>query len=64
MVVLGSRALGPWESYVLGDVSLDVVGRAKGPVVLVREEAGVRNHRATNPWTARRPPPKRGSSPA
>ncbi|MFG2826823.1 universal stress protein [Streptomyces sp. NPDC048434] len=37
MVVLGSRALGPWESYVLGDVSLNVVGRAKGPVVLVRE---------------------------
>ncbi|SED42114.1 Nucleotide-binding universal stress protein, UspA family [Streptomyces sp. 2224.1] len=40
MVVLGSRALGPWESYVLGDVSLNVVGRAKGPVVLVREEGG------------------------
>ncbi|AZS70111.1 stress-inducible protein [Streptomyces lydicus] len=36
MVVLGSRALGTWESYVLGDVSLNVVGRAEGPVVLVR----------------------------
>ncbi|MEU6329830.1 universal stress protein [Streptomyces sp. NPDC047049] len=48
MVVLGSRALGPWESYVLGDVSLNVVGRAKGPVVLVREEGG------------RRKPPRHG----
>lgn len=36
MIVLGSRALGMWESFVLGDVSLDVVGRAEGPVVLVR----------------------------
>lgn len=36
MVVLGSRALAPWESFVLGDVSLDVVGQAEGPVVLVR----------------------------
>ncbi|BCK73375.1 hypothetical protein Srufu_073280 [Streptomyces libani subsp. rufus] len=36
MVVLGSRALGTWQSYVLGDVSLNVVGGAKGPVVLVR----------------------------
>ncbi|WP_432144504.1 universal stress protein [Streptomyces sp. bgisy084] len=36
MLVLGSRALGTWESYVLGDVSLNVVGGAKGPVVLVR----------------------------
>ncbi|MFG2205705.1 universal stress protein [Streptomyces sp. NPDC048638] len=36
MLVLGSRAVGAWESYVLGDVSLDVVGRAEGPVVLVR----------------------------
>ncbi|MEU3989584.1 universal stress protein [Streptomyces platensis] len=36
MVVLGSRALTAWESYVLGDVSLDVVGRAEQPVVLVR----------------------------
>ncbi|MFE1172872.1 universal stress protein [Streptomyces sp. NPDC058773] len=44
MVVLGSRGLGTWESYVLGDVSLNVVGRAEGPVVLVRE-AG----RATTP---------------
>ncbi|KPC61820.1 universal stress protein [Streptomyces chattanoogensis] len=39
MVVLGSRALAPWESYALGDVSLDVVGRAEGPVVLVRGES-------------------------
>ncbi|MGW7579017.1 universal stress protein [Streptomyces sp. NPDC054765] len=37
MLVLGSRALRPWESYVLGDVSLNVVGQAKGPVVLVRK---------------------------
>ncbi|MFE0376739.1 universal stress protein [Streptomyces inhibens] len=36
MVVLGSRALTAWESYVLGDVSLDVVGQAERPVVLVR----------------------------
>ncbi|MEV5480108.1 MULTISPECIES: universal stress protein [Streptomyces] len=36
MVVLGSRALGVWESFALGDVSLDVMGRADGPVVLVR----------------------------
>ncbi|MFF4948424.1 universal stress protein [Streptomyces chattanoogensis] len=39
MVVLGSRALAPLESYALGDVSLDVVGRAEGPVVLVRGES-------------------------
>lgn len=38
MVVLGSRALAPLASYALGDVSLDVVGRAEGPVVLVRGE--------------------------
>ncbi|MGI5255944.1 universal stress protein [Streptomyces angustmyceticus] len=36
MLALGSRALTAWESYVLGDVSLEVVGRAEGPVVLVR----------------------------
>ncbi|MFG2859217.1 universal stress protein [Streptomyces sioyaensis] len=36
MIVLGSRALSTWENYVLGDVSLHVVGRADGPVVLVR----------------------------
>ncbi|MFD8543158.1 universal stress protein [Streptomyces sp. NPDC059649] len=36
MVVLGTRALTAWESYVLGDVSLDVVGQAERPVVLVR----------------------------
>ncbi|MFF4604800.1 universal stress protein [Streptomyces sp. NPDC001339] len=42
MLVLGSRALGMWQSYAFGDTSLDVVGRAEGPVVLVREggEAG------------------------
>lgn len=55
MIVLGSRALGPWESYVLGDVSLNVVGRAKGPVVLVREEGG----RAKAP---RHEPPRHGPS--
>ncbi|MFF9481867.1 universal stress protein [Streptomyces sp. NPDC014733] len=37
MLVLGSRALMAWESYVLGDISLEVVGRAERPVVLVRE---------------------------
>ncbi|WP_327701009.1 universal stress protein [Streptomyces decoyicus] len=36
MIVLGSRALTAWESYVLGDVSVDVVGQAERPVVLVR----------------------------
>ncbi|MFD5393252.1 universal stress protein [Streptomyces sp. NPDC127097] len=36
MTVLGSRALGTLGSYVFGDVSLGVVGRADGPVVLVR----------------------------
>jgi len=36
MLALGSRALTAWESYVLGDISLEVVGRADGPVVLVR----------------------------
>ncbi|WP_329153906.1 universal stress protein [Streptomyces sp. NBC_01456] len=55
MLVLGSRALGAWESYVLGDVSLDVVGRARGPVVLVR--AG---DRAATPGHGRAP----GSAPA
>lgn len=46
LLVLGSRALGVWESYVLGDVSLDVVGRARGPVVLVRagERAATPGH--------------------
>ncbi|MGW7573325.1 universal stress protein [Streptomyces sp. NPDC054765] len=47
MLVLGSRALTAWESYVLGDVSLDVVGRAEGPVVLVR-----------GGWSANPPPPE------
>ncbi|KIZ16151.1 universal stress protein [Streptomyces natalensis] len=50
MLVLGSRALGAWESYVLGDISLDVVGRAEGPVVLVRAPG----HTAAAP--AERPP--------
>ncbi|MCF3143450.1 universal stress protein [Streptomyces platensis] len=36
MVVLGSRALTAWESFVLGDVSVDLVGQAERPVVLVR----------------------------
>ncbi|GAA2678921.1 universal stress protein [Streptomyces lunalinharesii] len=36
LLVLGSRALTTWESFVLGDVSLRVVARAPGPVVLVR----------------------------
>ncbi|MFI0786281.1 universal stress protein [Streptomyces lydicus] len=36
MLVLGSRALAPWESFALGDTSLAVVGRAEVPVVLVR----------------------------
>ncbi|MER7988119.1 universal stress protein [Streptomyces noursei] len=36
LLVLGSRALTTWESFVLGDVSLSVVARAPGPVVLVR----------------------------
>ncbi|MFF2809076.1 universal stress protein [Streptomyces sp. NPDC058000] len=36
LLVLGSRALSAWESFVLGDVSLSVVARAAGPVVLVR----------------------------
>jgi nucleotide-binding universal stress UspA family protein len=39
MTVLGSRGLGPGESYFLGDISMPVVGRAEGPVVLVRAEA-------------------------
>lgn len=47
MLALGSRALTAWESYVLGDVSLDVVGRAEGPVVLVR-----------GGWSANPPPPE------
>ena len=38
MVVLGSRALEPVESYFLGDVSVPVVARAERPVVLVRAE--------------------------
>jgi nucleotide-binding universal stress UspA family protein len=38
MVVLGSRGLGPVESYFLGDISMPVVARAEHPVVLVRAE--------------------------
>jgi len=40
MVVLGSRGLVPVQSYFLGDISMPVVGRAEGPVVLVRAETG------------------------
>ncbi|KUL34838.1 stress-inducible protein [Streptomyces sp. NRRL F-4489] len=40
LLVLGSRALSAWESFVLGDVGLSVVGRAEGPVVLVRAGGG------------------------
>ncbi|MFF3744283.1 universal stress protein [Streptomyces kronopolitis] len=47
MLALGSRALTAWESYVLGDVSLAVVGRAESPVVLVR-----------GGWSANPPPPE------
>lgn len=36
LVVLGSRALAPVQSFFLGDISMDVVSRAEGPVVLVR----------------------------
>jgi len=36
MVVLGSRGMGPVESYFLGDISMPVVARAEQPVVLVR----------------------------
>ncbi|MFF8309972.1 universal stress protein [Streptomyces lydicus] len=54
MVVLGSRALGTWESFLLGDVSLDVVSRAEGPVVLVRD-----GRRAAAPETDAAGPPQR-----
>ncbi|MEV5379338.1 universal stress protein [Streptomyces nondiastaticus] len=40
MVVLGSRDLERVESFFLGDVSLQVAGRAERPVVLVRSAAG------------------------
>ncbi|SFX58222.1 universal stress protein [Streptomyces atratus] len=40
MTVLGSRGLVPVESYFLGDISMPVVARADGPVVLVRAGAG------------------------
>ncbi|MFD8544472.1 universal stress protein [Streptomyces sp. NPDC059649] len=36
MLVLGSRGLGPAESFFLGDIAMDVVGRAERPVTLVR----------------------------
>ncbi|MEK2478647.1 MULTISPECIES: universal stress protein [Streptomyces] len=40
MLVLGSRGLGPVESYFLGDISMAVVARAERPVVLVRAGTG------------------------
>ncbi|GGV95083.1 stress-inducible protein [Streptomyces gelaticus] len=40
MTVLGSRGLVPVESFFLGDISMPVVARADGPVVLVRAGAG------------------------
>lgn len=40
MVVLGSRGLERLESFFLGDISLQVAGRAARPVVLVRASAG------------------------
>ncbi|WP_406386573.1 universal stress protein [Streptomyces sp. NBC_01618] len=42
MTVLGSRGLLPVESYFLGDISMPVVARAEGPVVLVRAETSER----------------------
>ncbi|MEW2120575.1 universal stress protein [Streptomyces sp. NPDC005474] len=39
MIVLGSRGLGPVQSYFLGDISMPVVARAERPVVLVRAES-------------------------
>ncbi|WP_405739639.1 universal stress protein [Streptomyces sp. NBC_01525] len=50
LLALGSRALTAWESYVLGDISLEVVGRAERPVVLVREG-----------WSGRQPLPGAGA---
>ncbi|WP_330309128.1 MULTISPECIES: universal stress protein [unclassified Streptomyces] len=38
MTVVGSRGLGAIGSYFLGDISMAVVARAEGPVVLVRAE--------------------------
>ncbi|MFH8787025.1 universal stress protein [Streptomyces roseoverticillatus] len=40
MVVLGSRGLERVESFFLGDVSLQVAGRAERPVILVRTGMG------------------------
>ncbi|MFB7918439.1 universal stress protein [Streptomyces sp. NPDC056061] len=40
MVVLGSRGLMSVQSYFLGDISMPVVARAEGPVVLVRAGTG------------------------
>ncbi|MFF4161248.1 universal stress protein [Streptomyces sp. NPDC001678] len=42
MVVLGSRGLDRVESFFLGDIGLQVAGRAERPVVLVRAAAGAR----------------------
>ncbi|MEK2477411.1 MULTISPECIES: universal stress protein [Streptomyces] len=49
LLVLGSRALSTWRSFVLGDVSLSVVARAEGPVVLVRADDGEPQDRARPP---------------
>ncbi|WP_329154181.1 universal stress protein [Streptomyces sp. NBC_01456] len=55
MVVLGSRALGTWGSYVFGDVSLGVVGRSDGPVVLVRGSGRAQPDGAESAATANGP---------
>ncbi|MEV5508215.1 universal stress protein [Streptomyces orinoci] len=44
MIVLGSRGLHRLESFFLGDVSLQLAGRAESPVVLVRVADGERRH--------------------
>ncbi|WP_405577329.1 universal stress protein [Streptomyces sp. NBC_01092] len=47
VLVLGSRVLGHAAGRLFGSVALAVVGRAEGPVVLVRAGAGVADeHRA------------------
>ncbi|MCK7622530.1 universal stress protein [Streptomyces sp. RS10V-4] len=56
LLVLGSRALSAWESFVLGDVSLSVVGRAQGPVVLVRAPGGPADGERPGPAGATGPP--------
>jgi nucleotide-binding universal stress UspA family protein len=42
ITVLGSRGLESTESYFMGDISMPVVARAEGPVVLVRADPGER----------------------